>query len=380
MTGPLSQGARVEPARRHHAFGARWRRVAAAIRRRVTPPRRWDRVAGGIREHATRLLPRPPLGAARPALHRRAGPWRPSRFAARPASLVPRVGNGRQLAPGGTPAVPITPAGPLTRRWGRMDRLSTTTRETPSGERPRPLPIRGESGDGDRRVATPPAPPTEPGSGTAVERLERRMLARLERSSPLILEQRTKDLLARVLKLRIPPVTLYSNRDADDLLRRRGADALTYRDTVVVRGRTYNPAKPAGLALLGHELTHAARLAAQRHQRVERRVDSNPDAEERAALENERSVLRSFGVRPADRQPSVPAPVSVPALPRTDGRGQHTALVEARAALSSRDLGMLPETMSVATARLPEEPITQLKAEIYRDLLDRLRIEFERGG
>lgn len=216
---------------------------------------------------------------------------------------------------------------------------------------------------------------------------------RLTRSSPQILDHHLTAALSRVLQLHIPSVPIYANQAADELTRRAGADALAYPDRIVFRDGAYNPRSTAGLALLGHELTHVARM------RTQAPGARPPDAtaiaaEEREALHSERVVLQRAHELGLPGAPAAtgrhaemraqPYPPVVPAAPNRSvertAAGSFSppaAPVVPRAAHSDRDIGGLPAP-SVPVVPTTQE-IRQLKDEIYRDLIDRIRTEFERG-
>src|SRR5206468_11121731 len=84
-----------------------------------------------------------------------------------------------------------------------------------------------------------------------------------ERSSPLVLDQHIASLLSRITQRPLPAVKIYANHAADMLTRAAGADALAYPDRILFRGGAYDPQRPAGLALLSHELTHVAAMRTQ---------------------------------------------------------------------------------------------------------------------
>lgn len=114
-------------------------------------------------------------------------------------------------------------------------------------------------------------------------------------------------------------------------------------------------------------------------------------SEEREALSNERLVLSSTRdlaqiVRLADQLSNYAAPVQRHSPSASPQAGRFVAPAAAaarpapaapRAALSERDLG--PSIEPAAPSALTAGQVRQLKEEIYRDLLSRVRTEFERG-
>ena len=151
---------------------------------------------------------------------------------------------------------------------------------------------------------------------------------------------------------------------ADSIARRHNADAVTNGDRIAFRLSSYRPDTKVGLALLGHELTHV----------THRGRATTSDAlrlEEHAAIANERDILgeapRVFpthGVSPTSSNIVV-------------GRPSATALSEVRTAAEDRPLDM---PHSTAPAMLTESQVRDLKQQIYRDIVNRIRVEFERAG
>jgi hypothetical protein len=151
---------------------------------------------------------------------------------------------------------------------------------------------------------------------------------------------------------------------ADSIARRHNADAVTNGDRIAFRLSSYRPDTKVGLALLGHELTHV----------TNRGRATTSDAhrlEEHAAISNEREILG---------QP--PRVFPIPSVPPTSsnivaGRQSATALTEVRTAAENRPLDM---SHSTAPAMLTESQVRDLKQQIYRDIVNRIRVEFERAG
>jgi hypothetical protein len=209
----------------------------------------------------------------------------------------------------------------------------------------------------------------------------------MERSSPLVLDHHSRELIARLLRRHVPAVPIYANEAGDELTRAAGADALAYPDRIVIRREAYSPHSAAGLALLGHELTHVAAMHSQ--PAPEAPSAGAYAAEERDALRNERELLLLFAGHgshtppvsgysplvlpsPVDQAPPVasqpgPAAPPMPVLP---------VAVPVRAAATDRDLGLPPLTAPA----LSEAELRRIKEEVYSDLLRRIRTDFERGA
>lgn len=222
-----------------------------------------------------------------------------------------------------------------------------------------PEPARAVNRDAEV-IPAPAAAPAEP------------LPAGVIQSPPLRLDGQVRDRLAGVLEMRIPAVKIYTNQAADQVARQHKADAVTFGDRILFRAGRYEPETPRGLGLLGHELIHASRT---------RTPSAGPppvatqaaEQEEALALRNEQRILNQlavFAAVPAAGNRNAPA---AQAPPPNAAAG--------RAAASDRTVG-------IAGGPGPPDPILklsgnqlrQIKDDVYRDLLDRLRTEFEQGA
>lgn len=249
------------------------------------------------------------------------------------------------------------------------------------------------------------------------EHEESELESKIEQSSHFTLDSRLKDFLAGILNIRIPTVKIYANQTSDTLAKKFSADALTYEDKILFKAGKYDPRGKRGIALLGHELTHAAQSRMQNRNVPEQMIINVPEEEERESLDNETRVLRYFSStegnsgykEPSSLRPMVGS-IEDNRLPRPQARSTKPDLLETpisnreykkpsgfgsgdnplsqtqerppRTALSSRDLSLPPETdMNSNTAsQLSEQQLRLIKDEVYRDIMNRIRIEFERGG
>jgi hypothetical protein len=388
----------VLPMTRHEAFLKRFERPLAEkwlhrLRSQPTPPhggaQRWlqygQELAGKFAVPAhTRLQRRQPQAPPFASLQLRLARV----FAAPISGLEPRRADA--------PANPMT--GSAGHGWPARPVIGSPAQRS---RRPRPaqssaLPSQPRSGCG---------PDSEAGQQPTAVRRNARLAERIERSSPIVVERRVTDWLTRMLHIRLPEVSIYANQAADQLVRSAGADALAYPDLILFRNDTYDPDSAEGLALLGHELTHVQQMRQRAFPKAPA-ASTTLAAEEHEAIRNERAVLYAATALPAD-QDGPPAPartpwpattvqqVRAPLVPpapaigwnRGTGGG-HPANVAAapaavergggpRAAAHSRDLGPPPE----APAAVPSAAqLQQIKAEIYRDLIDQIRSDFERGA
>lgn len=260
----------------------------------------------------------------------------------------------------------------------------------------------------------------------------------LERSSHFMLDARLKNLLAGILDIRIPAVKIYTNQESDRVAKQHNADAVTYQDKIFFRTNKFNPGEPAGMALLGHELTHVAQERLENQQTKGFAAESRLTAQESEALANEGRILRHASV-PATRPGSYlpgrrlfhdplaqqiqsevpdgrrggshfsepPAPATGPSLqvdpltgrqrpgqqplkiaksealhPLQHGGGGpqagHPPTRQLKAASSSRQISLPPEISagSVEPQALSEQQLDQA----YRYILNLIQQEFERGG
>jgi hypothetical protein len=167
-----------------------------------------------------------------------------------------------------------------------------------------------------------------------------------------------RDFLGARLNKWLPVVRVHQGPAADELAASLQADAVTFGERIAFRHRRYEPDQPRGVALLGHELAHVAARAAPR-------AAANPAEEERAALTHEHSILHELAAPAAVRAAPaaiVPPPAAAPPGPlRTAREDRPVPSPPAAEALSARQMA-------------------QIKDQVYRDLLQRLRTDFERGS
>jgi hypothetical protein len=230
---------------------------------------------------------------------------------------------------------------------------------------------------GPDRAAAPPPPVTarrgEADPRAENGRIEQRLVATALRGLARTLDPHVQGYLAGLLDLRIPAVQIHTGQAADAAARRLNADAVSVGPSIMFRAGRFAPNSPSGLGLLGHELTHIAQAEAAGPGGAPDRASLA--REELAALENERRVLRLASGRPAVTAglatlPQAPAP---PALRSTP---------VARAAAADRSVAPAPAEGG-ATSPAPEltaQQLAALKDAIYRDLMDRIRTDFERGA
>ena len=285
------------------------------------------------RPSAVGRLNRSLLAACGPAAHE-------SSAAEPPAPAVARPDAVRKIATLDVAAddalAPETPAYPSSKRG--VNRGSETGFTAPRGE---------------EQLFTAPLPRSQV---TGLARLENQA----RQSSPRVLNESTRADLVSFLGIEGSQAELHDNPPADELARSLGADAVTSGTHVYFRRGQFQPSHPRGLALIGHELTHvhAARSGVAR----QHGSGAAAAAEERAAVGNELRVLREIGwpARPTARADQI-APSPVPAGVKLGATDRLENVKPGEVALSERQLA-------------------ELKEMFYRDLMDRLRIDHERGA
>lgn len=228
-----------------------------------------------------------------------------------------------------------------------------------------------------------------------------------EQSSYFYLDSSLKDYLAGILNMRIPSVRIYANQASDTLTEQFNADALTYKNNIFFKTGKYNPRDKKGIALLGHELTHVAQTKMQNQNLAESKI-TDYWYEEQEAIGNEKSLLRYFRSIEANtinknfsnsnfgdnssrdygfnskafrslKSSASPDPFLGNS---TSTNKYHNQNQTPRTALTSRDLNLPSETNmnSNLTFQLSDQQLRSIKDDIYRDIMNRIRIEFERGG
>ena len=214
-----------------------------------------------------------------------------------------------------------------------------------------------------------------------VENIEQQQLVRqIEHSSYSLLDNQIKSFLGKLLKLRLPQtVKIYNNSVSDSFAKKLDADALTYENKILFRTGKYHFDKPENMAILGHELTHI-------NQEFTQQSNNTYVKEEQLALSNEQTVINYL----AASQVSQTFPQSQPPLPQprlTNNSVPNTnpspSLSIPKTASSSRNLNTTPQMNNLNNkfpGELSPQQLNMIKEEVYRDLIQRIRTEFERGS
>ena len=334
----------------------RWRLPALDIVRRWLPGRRWQAFAAAVEERHVAAF------------------WRSS----------PKRRDHGQSLPAGAPDIGHVPA----RLANLMDIGGGRVAE--SDRRPADAPARRYLRDGQigrpGTEASRPVPGVEwpaavPARSAAIEQrdaaagggLDARLSAGALHGLARTLDPYVQGWLSRLLDLRIPAVRIHTGQAADATARRFNADAVSFGPDIMFRAGRFAPDRASGLGLLGHELTHIARARADRSAGPLDRAAL--DREEVVALENERRVVQH-----AIRKPALP--VNIAAAPREARSRAVTRAPTPRAAAVDRGVASPPGD-SDALSPSPEltaQQLGALKEAIYRDLMDRIRTDFERGA
>jgi hypothetical protein len=204
-------------------------------------------------------------------------------------------------------------------------------------------------------------------------RIDHRLSAGVLHGLAHTLDPHVQGWLSRLLDLRIPAVRIHTGQAADATTRRFNADAVSFGPDIVFRAGRFAPDSASGLGLLGHELTHVAHTESDRFAGPPDRTAL--DREEAVAIANEKRVLQHATGKSAMTG-------SIAAMPLETSSRAMTRPPTPRAA--SVDRGAVPppggSDASTPPPELTAQQLGALKEAVYRDLLDRIRTEFERGA
>lgn len=254
-----------------------------------------------------------------------------------------------------------------TETWG--ERMANEARRVVARHRPQ-VPALGWLTPFVRRLAAIPSPAArfarvEPSASPI-----REAPAALDDGFPIPLDVRER--LRDVIGPGLERARVHDHPGADALARSHHADAITIGDDVFFRAGQYRPHEERGLALLAHEATHVVEGASPSGS--QRSFAAGVAAEEARARVSEAKVLS-----PARAAPLPSSPPFASASP-SPGRPSAPAPVAASAPAvrpMAADMDRPP-----ATAGAPAQPLdlAELKRSIYRDLLQQIRSDAERGG
>jgi hypothetical protein len=183
-------------------------------------------------------------------------------------------------------------------------------------------------------------------------------------------------IFSRYLRQELPPVRIHRSDMIDRYLGQRGADAMTIGSDIFFRNGRFGSGDNRSTALLGHELTHVAQQTSP-HGSPAAGVHMDPVHED-AALGNERFIYshltrshQSLDTLPAVHTGAAPVPSQAPTSQAMRPMFAETNRnMDAPAALPS----------AAKTAAEPDLDMSRIKDEIYRDLMQRMKIDLERGS
>lgn len=214
-----------------------------------------------------------------------------------------------------------------------------------------------------------------------VENIEQQQLVRqIEHSSYSLLDNQIKDFLGKLLKLRLPQtVKIYHNSAADSFTQKLDTDAITYDNKIIFSAEKYQSINLENMALLGHELTHINQNFIQENNNTNLQ-------QEQLAIRNEQKIINYLATTPvAQTFSSEQKTLPQPRLPNSSISNitPSPPLPVLKTASTSRNLNT-PSQMSnlnhKSSGELSPQQLNMIKEEVYRDLIQRIRTEFERGG
>lgn len=232
-----------------------------------------------------------------------------------------------------------------------------------------------------------------------------------ERSNYFFLDSNLKNFLAGILNIRVPSVKIYVNQASDTLARQHNADAVTYKDSIFFKTGKYDPRDKKGIALLGHELTHVVQMKMQNLPERKKTGTTGYEHyihEEKQAIDNEKRILSHFSYAEpysenknllyhnsiynsfndykfdygAHRSFENTVRLDIPGNSTSDSKSNHIQTQAPRTAQSPRVLDLPPEINVGFNAgfQLSEQQQRMIRDDIYRDIRNKIKIEFERGG
>jgi hypothetical protein len=162
---------------------------------------------------------------------------------------------------------------------------------------------------------------------------------------------------------------------ADAIACNERAEAVTVGEHVYFRSGAYAPAERDGLALIAHEVTHVGETL-RPGASWRRATQPGVNEEEHRARRNERALL---GPQPAVPRisPTVAAlsPHSSPALHRIASTPSPSAQLHPMKAEIDRERADAPAPPPAAAPNLEA-----MRRDLVRDLMQRIRVEYERGA
>jgi Domain of unknown function (DUF4157) len=209
-----------------------------------------------------------------------------------------------------------------------------------------------------------------------------------------------RDQLRSVVGPGVDLARIHTDDRSDAYARSHHADAVTTGRDIYFRSGSFIPHSPAGLGLLAHELTHVAESERPGADWT-RATSDGTRREEHLARATEQRVARSV-VSPVAAQAYPPPAAPMPANPMdpinstpgpasaTPSNPQVTQNTQAVPGLPNPGANHLrpmhadtdrPPATDPPRSMAPAEPnLDRLKQTLYRDIMSRIRVEFERGA
>jgi len=187
------------------------------------------------------------------------------------------------------------------------------------------------------------------------------------------------DTFSRWLKIKLPSVRIHQNDETNKYLKNRQADAMTIGSDIYFKTDKFNLKDAQGLGLLGHELTHVAQQNSSDWR--DPNLKNSSENSESSAIDNERMVLRNSQVLKQDRI-FFSSPESVT---NVSSNSKQTSVIENQKPMFadvSRNINEVPGAalLEMNAATISDGEMQRIKDEVYRDLMMRLKVEFERGA
>jgi hypothetical protein len=335
------------------AVADRWRLPAQELVQRWLPGRRWRAFAAAVEERHLATF-------ARSSVKRRD---QGQGLASQEVAMGPAAGDPTLIGGGrGAAESARRPADVFARRDLRDDRIgrpgAEANRPAPGPARPPAVAARSVAGEED--------------DAAAGEGIDARLSAGALHGLARTLDPYVQGWLSRLLDLRIPAVRIHTGQAADATARRFNADAVSLGSDIMFRAGRFAPDSASGLGLLGHELTHVARAQSDRYAAPLDRTAM--EREEAVAIENEKRVLQRATGKPGMTANLAAIPRPTPSRAPTQAPAPRAASVDRAVASPATDDAVSP------SPELSAQQLGALKEVIYRDLMDRIRTEFERGA
>ena len=252
----------------------------------------------------------------------------------------------------------------LTQTWG--ERFARAAKTVVARRQPR-VPTVEWLGPFVRRVA-PLASPTK-----RFARVDASAKPSVERQQPdegELIPADVRERLRDIVGPAIEKARVHTGPAADAFARTHSADAVTVGNDILFRDGAYAPHTDEGFALLAHEGTH---VAASVSDATARATAFGAAFEEDAALAAESRALGFPPRSPELARPGMTASMPLGARPvATNGAHAPTPTAKPMTAASDREVASPPTSAPF--------DVGELKRSIYRELLQQIRSDAERGG